>query len=197
MSDPHVVRRDRYVNHLLSLGRALRSPDPRRAAAARQALARLRHSFTEGRRHQAYEVVFQQDTPPTAAETEVWLLVGGLFGLHPLPWGDGRGPRSIGASMGRLHKKQGSPAVARRLTQLLSRDKRTLPHHLRQTVRLLSAHDVPVHYGCLLDDLVVLLGDDHRGDGASRVRLKWAQEFHMPVSAATSEPPTTHPEATE
>jgi hypothetical protein len=38
-----------------------------------------------------------------------------------------------------------------------------------------------------LDDLVVLLGNDHRGDRASAVRLKWAREYHRLASADTTE----------
>ncbi|MEV4752995.1 type I-E CRISPR-associated protein Cse2/CasB [Streptosporangium sp. NPDC049248] len=201
MPDPLAMRRDAYVTYLYRLDNELRSRDPRRSAQARRSLARLRHSFVEGRQYQAYAIVFGHEPPHDSAEQQVWLLVGGLFALHPLPWKGGAGPRSLGASMGRLHKKLGSPAVERRFTQLLARDKQALPHHLRQTIRLLSAHEVPVHYGRLLDDLVTLLGKDHRGDRASSVRLRWAEEYYLPVSAPTTknsgEPSTDLPETTQ
>ncbi|MFG1879405.1 type I-E CRISPR-associated protein Cse2/CasB [Sphaerisporangium sp. NPDC049003] len=201
MPDPLVVRREAYIKYLYGLESALRSNDPNRAANARQMLARLRHSFVEGKQYQAYEIVFRQDPPEDSAEVETWLLVGGLFALHPLNWRGSARPRSLGASLGRLQKKLDSPAVDRRLSLLLAKDIQALPHHLRQTIRLLSAHDVPVHYGRLLDDLVVLLGRDHRGDKASKVRLKWAQEYYMPVSATTDEdsdePSTDLPEKTK
>lgn len=200
MPDPLVVRRDAYVKHLYGLEDDLRSGNGRRASGARRTLAHLRHSFAEGRQHLAYETVFRQEAPD-GAEAEIWLLVGGLFALHPLSRRGGGGPRTLGASLGRLRRKTDSPAVDRRLLQLLARDRQTLPHHLRQTIRLLSAHDVPIHYGRLLDDLVVLLGEDHRGDRASRVRLRWAQEYYMPVSALTAEEPgepsTDLPERTQ
>jgi CRISPR system Cascade subunit CasB len=166
-------------------------------------LARLRHSFVEGRQYQAYEIIYQHDPPQTdGSEPEIWLLVGGLFALHPLNWrSGGGGPRSFGASLGRLQKKLESPVVGRRLSQLLAKDKRALPHYLRQTIRLLSAHDVPVHYERLLDDLLVLLSKDHRGDQASRVRLKWAQEYHTLATAKTTKGsdqlPTDFPETTQ
>lgn len=199
MPDQLAIRRDAYIKYLYGLENALRSNDPRRASEARQVLARLRHSFVEGRQYQAYEIVFQQDPPQDSSEVETWLLVGGLFALHPLNWRGGGGPRSLGASLGKLQKSMESPAVGRRLSLLLAKDKQTLPHHLRQTIRLLSAHDVPVHYGRLLDDLIVLLGKDHRGDNASKVRLKWAREYYMPVSATTdrsNQPSIESPETT-
>ncbi|MEU8109517.1 type I-E CRISPR-associated protein Cse2/CasB [Nonomuraea muscovyensis] len=185
MSEPLPVRRHAYVKYLYGLESALRSDNGARAANARRALACLRHSFVEGRQYQAYEIVLQQDPPQDQAEVETWLLVGGLFALHPLSW-KSSGPRTLGASLGRLQRKLDSPAVGRRLSLLLAKDRQTLPHHLRQTIRLLSAHDVPVNYDQLLDDLVVLLGRDHRSDAASKVRLKWAQEYYMPTSATSS-----------
>lgn len=187
MTDPVVVRRQDYVKFLYGLEGALKSNNPKRVAESRRMLACLRHSFVEGRQIQAYEIVFRNNPPRDETEQETWLLVGGLFALHPLVWRTSKGLRSLGASLGRLEKKLGSSSVGRRFTQLLARDRQTLPHHLRQAIRLLSAHDVPVHYGQLLDDLVVLLGNDYRGDEASKVRLKWAREYHMPVSAETPE----------
>ncbi|WP_214103566.1 type I-E CRISPR-associated protein Cse2/CasB [Acrocarpospora catenulata] len=185
MSDP--LGRVKYINYLHGLQRALQSDKPHQVADARRTLAQLRHSFVEGRQYQAYEIVFQHAPPLRQNEAEVWLLVGGLFALHPLIWKDSGGAHSFGASLGKLRKKLDSPAVDRRLTVLLAKDGHSLPHHVRQAVRLLSAHDVPVHYRQLLDDLVVLLGEDHRGDVASRVRLRWAQEYYLPTTAASSD----------
>ncbi|TCO62885.1 type I-E CRISPR-associated protein Cse2/CasB [Actinocrispum wychmicini] len=194
MSDPVVSRRAEYIKYLHGLDAGLRSFHPKRVSEARRTLACLRNSFVEGRQLQGYEIVFQQNPPDDDAEQETWLLVGGLFALHPLVWRATKGPRSLGASMGKLSKKLvNNSSVGRRFTQLLAKDRHTLPYHLRQAIRLLSAHDIPVHYGQLLDDLVVVLGRDYRGDRASKVRLKWAREFHMPVSEDTGEPSTTEP----
>jgi CRISPR system Cascade subunit CasB len=188
MPESPYARRRVYVDHLCSLESALRSNDRRRAAAARRTLAHLRHSFVDGRQYQAYETIFRHGQPPDSEEAETWLLLGGLFALHPLNWKKDKGPRSLGASLGRLRKKlDESPAVDRRLTVLLAKDRHSLPHHLRQAIRLLSAHDIPVNYGQLLEDLVVLLGKHPRGDRASAVRLRWAQEYYLPVSAVTAE----------
>lgn len=186
MADSLVQQRRHYIERLRQLGDGLRSPHASVVAESRRALAALRQSFVVGKQFQAYEVVFRDGVPDHQAEQELWLLVGGLFALHPLAWPKTERPRSLGASLGELEKKLGNPSIARRFTQLLARDKTTLPHHLRQAIRLLAAHDVPVHHGLLLDDLVILLGDNPRGDRASSVRLKWAREYYyMPVSTET------------
>jgi CRISPR system Cascade subunit CasB len=182
MTDPDKLRRD-YVARLYRLADGLASGGPDRVAEARRTLAHLRRSLTHGLAIEAYEFVFRDGPPDHEPEQTTWLLVGGLFGLHPMVWRTEKGPRSLGASLGTLDKKQGSPSIGRRLNQLLARNDQTLPYHLRHTIRLLSANAVPVHYGQLLDDLVVLLGRDHRGERANRIRLKWAREFHLPVSA--------------
>lgn len=200
MPDSPRERRRKYVDYLCGLENMLRSNDRRKAAAARRTLAHLRYSFVDGREYQAYEAVFQRGQPQDSEEAEIWLLVGGLFALHPLNWKAGNAPCSLGASLGRLRRKLESPAVDRRLTVLLAKNRHSLPHHLRQTVRLLSAHDVPVHYRQLLNDLVVLLGKySHRGGRASAVRLRWAQEYYLPASAVTAETSdaSDFPETTE
>jgi CRISPR system Cascade subunit CasB len=89
--------------------------------------------------------------------------------------------------MGLLDKAQVGSA-SRRFMQLLGRDGSTLPHHLRQAIQLLSSHEIPVHYGQLLDDLVVLLGPSRAGEPAARVRLRWAREFYMPATIEPSDP---------
>ncbi|PZG41391.1 type I-E CRISPR-associated protein Cse2/CasB [Spongiactinospora gelatinilytica] len=187
MPESVAERRGNYVTYLNNLGHALRSDNPYQVSDARRTLARLRRAFVEGRpQGQAYQIVYKHDPPSDSEEAEIWLLLGSLFALHPASWNGGGGRHTIGASLGRLHRKLDSPAVERRLMALLARDKNSLPHHLRQAVRLLSAHDVPVHYGRLLDDLLVLLGDQHRGDRASKIRLKWAEEYYREAPATDS-----------
>ncbi|MEV4096030.1 type I-E CRISPR-associated protein Cse2/CasB [Streptosporangium saharense] len=197
MSDSPRDRRRVYVKHLRGLEKALRSENRSAAAEARRSLARLRYGLVEGKQPQASVVAFRRGQPQDPTEEKVWLLLGGLFALHPLNWANPPGPRSLGSSLGRLQKKLGSPRVERRLSALLAMDRDSLPHHLRQTIQLLSSHDVPVHYEQLLDDLVVLLGRNHRGDLASDVRLRWAREYHMPVSAETPQDSPDLPETTE
>ncbi|MBB4918920.1 type I-E CRISPR-associated protein Cse2/CasB [Streptosporangium saharense] len=197
MPDSPRDRRRVYVKHLRGLEKALRSENRSAAAEARRSLAHLRYGLVEGKQHQASVVAFRRGQPQDSEEEKVWLLLGGLFALHPLDWANPPRPRSLGASLGRLQKKLDSPRVERRLSALLTMDRNSLPHHLRQTVRLLSSHDVPVHYDQLLDDLVVLLGGNHRGDLASEVRLRWAREYHMPISGVTPQDSSVLPETTE
>lgn len=201
MPDDRVAdQRKAFIDSLRDLHHARESPHSHRAADARRQLAQLRHSLLPGRQYQGYEVVFRRPSrqaaelgtskdqprgwlPASEHEQDVWLLVGGLFALHPQPWRRS-GPRSLGASMGLLDKAHVGSAN-RRFTQLLGRGRSTLPHHLRQAIRLLAGHDIPVHYGQLLHDLVDLLDPAHVGKPAARVRLRWAREFHM---SATAEP---------
>lgn len=176
MTTPIVARRRAFTNYLYRLHSGLSSPIPQHVSESRQALARLRRGFSGPRQQaEAYNIVFAHDPPES--EQEVWLLVAGLFALHPQPR---RHARSLGASMGKLATLRGS-SVTRRFTQLLARDRDALAHQLRQTIRLLDTENVPVDYDQLLDDLVVLLGDRYRDDDAQRIRLRWAREYHRPA----------------
>ncbi|MGW5050347.1 type I-E CRISPR-associated protein Cse2/CasB [Actinokineospora sp. NPDC004072] len=195
MNDTDEARR-RFTAHLFGLHRGLSSENPQRVSEARRSLAMLRRS-TAGPRNQvaAYETVFAHEPPE--AEQEAWLLLAGLFALHPQPRRAPRKPMSLGASLATLAKERdNSAAVTRRFTALLSRDASTLPHHLRQVIRLLSAHDVAVDYDKLLDDLVVLTNGG-RPDAAHRVRLQWAREYHRTASknpTSTESPDKDAPE---
>lgn len=174
-------RRGKFTNYLYDLHRQATSNDVRRAGEARQALARLRRAFPGPcYEAEAHEYVFPHDPP--VSEQETWLLIAGLFALHPQP----RRPahrRSLGGSMGELEVLRGG-AASRRFTQLLARDRDSLPHHLRQAIRSLMCHGIGVDFDQLLDDLVVLLGDRYRGSEAHSVRLRWARDFHRPHKRA-------------
>jgi CRISPR system Cascade subunit CasB len=185
-------RRREFVAHLHSLHSGLSSPNPRRVAECRQVLARLRRTFAGPRQQaEAYEVVFAHDPPES--EQEVWLLVAGLFALHPQPRRRSREARSLGSSMGTLEQLRGS-STGRRFTQLLVVDKPALHHYLRQTIRLLVTENVPVDYDQLLDDLIVLLSDRYREDEAHRVRLRWARDYHRrPAARPTEDSEQTSP----
>ncbi|WP_433270614.1 type I-E CRISPR-associated protein Cse2/CasB [Actinosynnema sp. CS-041913] len=173
-------RRRAFVDSLYARERGTRSKNTKHAGECRQALARMRRMFSGARQQaDAFEYVFPYDPPQ--AEQDAWLLVAGLFALNPQPPRSRKGRRTFGASMGELRAKTGSNAD-RRFTQLLARDPDALSHHLRQAIRLLASHDIPVDHHQLLDDLVVLLGDDHRGDRAHRIRLDWAREYHVPLA---------------
>jgi CRISPR system Cascade subunit CasB len=175
-SDALVERRRVFVNYLYGLCAGLGSANPRRVAESRQALARLRRSFAGPRQEaEAYDVVFAHDPPQ--AEQEVWLLVAGLFALHPLLRPSGP-RRSLGAAMSVLVQRRGE-SVNRRFVQLVSVDRHGLPHYLRQAVQLLRTESVPLDYEKLLTDLLDVLGGNSRDEAAYRVRLNWARDFHI------------------
>lgn len=175
-SEALVERRHEFVTYLYGLCAGLGSANSRRAAESRQALARLRRSFAGPRQEaEAYDVVFAHDPPQ--AEQEVWLLVAGLFALHPLHRPSGP-RRSLGAAMSVLVQRRGE-SVNRRFVQLVSVDRHGLPHYLRQTVQLLRTESVPLDYEKLLTDLLDVLCDNSRDEAAYRVRLNWARDFHI------------------
>ncbi|GAA3868754.1 type I-E CRISPR-associated protein Cse2/CasB [Saccharothrix violaceirubra] len=197
MTEPSLKdRRRAFTSYLYGLYHGLTSRDPVRAAESRRVLARLRRMFSGPRQEaDAYEFVFAQDPP--RAEEEVWLLVAGLFALHPQPRRHASRRDSLGGSMADLLAQRGF-AATRRFADLVARDRDGLPHHLRQTIRLLASHDIRVDYDRLLDDLVVLLAADREED-ARRVRLRWAREFHRPATAPAPQDPSTpeHPSTAE
>ena len=192
--------RVRYIERLYKIEAKLRSDNAKLVSDARRDLALLRRGLAGNSQISAYSVVFRDedvDTEPndgtdgrdrsywiTDDELKVWLLVGGLFALHPLvSRADQTKARSFGAAMGALRSRLASSAsVDRRMDQLLGLDQGSLPHYLRQVISLLSANDVAVHYAQLLDDLLVLLGPAHRTERAAKIRLRWAREYHMLAS---------------
>ncbi|WP_326557146.1 type I-E CRISPR-associated protein Cse2/CasB [Micromonospora sp. NBC_01796] len=191
--DPIVTidgRRQALVRHLYGLHQALGSGNPQRSAEARRTLARLRRAFA-GRQQEAeaYDVVFPHDPP--VEEQELWLLVAGLFALHP--HADNARRRSIGGAMRLLVADR--PSAARRFTQLLSVDPAAMPHYLRQTIQLLRSDGISVDYQLLLADLVKMHSSREE---AHRVRLRWARDYHRPNRQPTSQnTETTEPELTE
>ncbi|TVT22899.1 type I-E CRISPR-associated protein Cse2/CasB, partial [Amycolatopsis rhizosphaerae] len=74
-------RRRPFVDSLYRYHHALDS-DTHDAAEARRVLARLRRSFAGPRQEaDAYDAVFPYNPPED--EQDVWLLLAGLFALHP------------------------------------------------------------------------------------------------------------------
>ncbi|MEV6813098.1 type I-E CRISPR-associated protein Cse2/CasB [Micromonospora sp. NPDC051296] len=174
MNTPLTVdqRREAFVRGLYALHYAADSGSPRRSADARRTLARLRRSFTGGRQEaEAYDIVFPYEPPER--EQQHWLLVAGLFALHP--HGKTTRGRSLGNAMRDLVEKR--PSAARRFTQLLSVDVPALPHYLRQAIQLLRAEDVALDYHRLLTDMVDM---QESAEQAHRVRLRWARDYHRP-----------------
>ncbi|MEV4757553.1 type I-E CRISPR-associated protein Cse2/CasB [Micromonospora sp. NPDC049559] len=165
-------RRRAFVQQLYRLHRALTSENPRLSGEARRTLARLRRSFAGPRQEaEAYEFVFPHDPPER--EQKLWLLVAGLFALHP--HGDTGTGRSVGTAMRMLADERVS--AQRRFTQLVSVDPDHLPYYLRQMIQLLRSDDVAIDYHRLLSDLVRM----HSGrEAAQEVRLRWARDYYRP-----------------
>ncbi|MEU8035581.1 type I-E CRISPR-associated protein Cse2/CasB [Streptosporangium sp. NPDC049078] len=181
-------RRRRFVGHLYGLHAKLESANAHQVSEARRTLAQLRRSLT-GPRHEAdaYAVVFPFDPPQ--AEQQAWILVAGLFALNPRPRSrTAPGSRSLGTSMRALVAERSS--AERRFVQLLAVDRASLPHYLRQTVRLLGAEDIALDYYRLLDDVVTLMHERADPDRVHRVRLNWARDFHRPAPSPAATPPT-------
>jgi CRISPR system Cascade subunit CasB len=173
-------RRRAFVHRLYGLYAAL-TAEAYRAGPARQQLAKLRRSFAGPRQEaDAYAVVFPFEPP--AREQKEWLLVAGLFAIHPHA-NTARG-RTIGGAMRIVAASRGQSAE-RRLTQLLSVDQQALPHYLRQAVQLLRSEEVAFDVHRLLTDLIVLRRDDNE-EAAQRVRLEWARHFHLPERPSRS-----------
>lgn len=187
-----VDRRRRFVRALYGLHSALGQDSPA-AAQARQKLARLRRSFAGPQQEvEAYSVVLPFDPP--IAEQKAWLLVAGLFALHPQPptarW------RSIGGAMRLLATERGD-AARRRLEQLLSVDGSHLPHYLRQAVTLLRSAEITFDFHLLIEDLIVLLPSEFTADEAHAVRLRWARDFYRPERRPAAGRPDTAAEPIE
>lgn len=177
------LRRQAFVRHLYGLHNALDSANPQRSGEARRSLARLRRAFA-GRQQEAeaYDIVFPHDPP--VDEQELWLLIAGLFALHPHP-NNARG-RSLGGAMRLLVADR--PSAARRFTQLLSVDPAAMPHYLRQAIQLLRADGISVDYQLLLTDLIKMRSSREE---AHQVRLRWAREYHRPNRQPTNQQPQT------
>ncbi|WP_162908063.1 type I-E CRISPR-associated protein Cse2/CasB [Allorhizocola rhizosphaerae] len=165
-------RRRNFVQALYRLHWALTSESPQHSGEARRALARLRRSFAGPRQQaEAYDIVFPHDPPQ--AEQELWLLVAGLFALHP--HGNTAKGRTVGGAMRLLADERVS--TQRRFTQLLCVDRQHLPYHLRQMIQLLRSDDVAIDYHRLLADLVLI---DSGREAAHKVRLRWARDYYRP-----------------
>jgi len=112
------------------------------------------------------------DAPPW--EERAYYLIASLFALHQGSWNHDeahRDSRNFGASFRRLADQSGSESIEKRFVALLNAEPAELPNHLRQGVRLLKAHDVPVDWLQLLRDV--------RGWGhpEGRVRRNWARAY--------------------
>lgn len=177
-------RRGRFISHLYGLHGKLESGRAHQVSEARRTLAQLRRSLSGPRAEaEAYATVFPFDPPQ--AEQQAWILVAGLFALHPQPRPGAdfdRQSRSLGRSMRSLANER--PSAERRFDQLIAVDQPSLPHYLRQAIRLLATENIALDYYRLLEDLVTLLDQRADPERIHRVRLNWARDFHRPPSSA-------------
>lgn len=178
MTEQDLAQRQRqFIAHLYQQAENLDSNTEYLARQARQCLAQLRRGV--GKTYPApaaYDLVLQHDPPPS--QEEMWLLIAGLFALHPV---DGRGDTpTLGAALGQLH---GVGSTEARLRQLVTVNDDGLPHYLRQAVQLLSVHNIGLDYRRLLTDLCLL---QHRraDEQTHQVRLRWMRDYYRVVHAA-------------
>jgi CRISPR system Cascade subunit CasB len=129
-------------------------------------------------------------------EEEPYFVVAPLFASYPEgSWrqaeGARREARDLGASFARLRDRSESESIEKRFQALLDSDAEDLPVHLRHAVSLLRAHDVPIAWDLLLDDL-------RRWDATDRrVQRKWARSYwgHMARRERDAEADTASSEA--
>ncbi|MGW4475944.1 type I-E CRISPR-associated protein Cse2/CasB [Nonomuraea sp. NPDC004354] len=175
-------RRGRFIAHLYGLHGKLESPNAYQVSEARRALAQLRRSLTGPRAEaEAYATVFPFDPPQ--AEQQAWILLAGLFALHPQPrpGPNARQSGSLGRSMRALADER--PSAERRFLQLLAVDQPSLPYYLRQAIRLLATANIALDYYRLLEDVITLMDRWADPERVHRVRLNWARDFHRPRSS--------------
>ncbi|CAM3868038.1 type I-E CRISPR-associated protein Cse2/CasB [Nocardiopsis rhodophaea] len=179
-------RRSGYVNRLYELGREVELQTPYRVAAARRTLARLRRSLVDDRFLPDAMAIAVEFDPPQGGrrdETEPWLLVAGLYALHPRQ--PLRGEQRLGLG-GALSTYSTRDSVEARMRQLLSADWPTLRYRLRQAVQMLSGSDIALDYHALLADLVELHHAPAGGAKAHGVHLRWASDFQRAAHANRS-----------
>ncbi len=184
-------KRREFVSSLHRLQADLTGNNAYLAAQARQKLAKLRRSLAgERQKAEAYDLLFEYDPP--LDEVDTWMLVAGLYGLHPVRRPDDSGRRTIGYAMGELAIRSAgargrtSEAVKRRFTQLLSINHTgdALSHYLRQAVQLLRSKDVELDYLRLLEDLLKIRDVRSSNEEAQKVRLEWARDFYRVIRVA-------------
>lgn len=99
-----------------------------------------------------------------------FFVVGALAGWHPQP----NAPRSQSLGEAARVLRDSSDSMTAHFAALLACDERDLPHHLRHIVALLAAHDMPVNWLQLLQDLALTTW--RHPD--RRVQSRWARDFY-------------------
>jgi CRISPR system Cascade subunit CasB len=131
----------------------------------RGALSALRRSLSEDATVQAYPYVvpfFPREPTPWLERT--YLLVAGLFALHPMS-----GPASLAAALRRVRDATGSASVEQRFVALLDAHAEDLGPHLRHAVALARSHEIPTDWHDLLRTV--------RYWNSESARREWARDF--------------------
>ncbi len=110
----------------------------------------------------------------SAARRRALYLTAGLYALHPR-----EADRSLAAALAELMRLRESESIEKRFLALLGADPENLDTYLRQVVSLLAAGELGLNYARLLDDLSAWL-NPYAGEGADRIRQRWARDFYAP-----------------
>lgn len=107
----------------------------------------------------------------------VHYMVASLFALHPQPGGSG----SVGSALARVAASTGAASTERRFVALLNCHGDDLSRHLRQAVSLAKAHEVPIDWNRLYQDL---MGWNHH---SGYVQRRWARDYWGSSGSAQAE----------
>jgi len=181
---PHRAAEARFIGYLERLVPRDSEKDPRESEH-RATLATLRRGL--GREAGTVTEMYQYIGPllPTDArphEEDAYFLVAALFALHPHHWPPNEGgPRNnFGASFRRLRQDEGSTeSIEKRFVALLDASGETLAHHLRHAISLMRAHEAPVNYLLLLQDI------QHWSSEERRVQRGWARAYWGSMEPST------------
>lgn len=175
------VDRDRDWRFVAALKRLVpHTEDGSEQRGDRAALASLRRALGRepGGSVEAYPAIYHAlgDEQLSPRREQPYFVVAPLFALYPEGgWRSeetGRfEQRNLGASLALLALNAESGSIEKRFQALLDSYSDELPEHLRHAVSLLRAHDMPISWEELLDDV--------RGwdDAGRRVQRKWARAY--------------------
>lgn len=131
----------------------------------RAALSALRRSLSEDAVAHAYPYVIPfLPLRPTAWLESTYLLVAGLFALHPMSGRD-----TLGVALRRVQDATGSNSVEQRFVALLDAHPDDLGPHLRHAISLVRSKEIAIDWNDLLRTI--------RGWREESIRRRWARDF--------------------
>lgn len=107
-------------------------------------------------------------------QEDAYYLVASLFAWHQRAWhpsDDSRALTNFGASFARLMDADGSDSTEKRFVALMNAHEDALPEHLRGTVGLMKAKEIPIDWAQLLRDI------QGWGWESRSVQRDWARAF--------------------